>query len=185
MENILHAPLPWYIAGPLIGLAAPVLLILGNKPFGISSTLKDLCAICIPTLKGDLRADLKANAWNLWFAAGILVGGILHGWLLYNSEPVAISSATVRDLNEMGITDTTGLVPGQIFNWSNLLTLQGWLFMVLGGLLVGFGTRYGGGCTSGHGILGLATFSKGSLLAVIGFFIGGLTMTYLIFPLIF
>lgn len=56
--------------------------------------------------------------------------------------------------------------------------------MVIGGFLVGFGTAYAGGCTSGHAIAGLADRQAASLLAVCGFFAGGLTCTYLVLPLV-
>lgn len=128
---------------------------------------------------------MKQNAWNLLFALGILIGGAINAIFIENPNPVAISPATTSDLNAIGIQNTGGLVPEQIFSWDNLFTMQGIIFMVLGGILVGFGTRYAGGCTSGHGIYGLATFSRGSLMAVIGFFIGGLIMTHVIFPLLF
>lgn len=183
--NLIHQPIPWYVGGPLIGLTVPLLLLLGNKQFGISSTLRDLCAVCIPSLGKSLNSNIKQNIWNLFFALGILIGGTINAIFLENPNPVAISPETINDLNAIGIQNSGGLIPNQIFNWENLMTIQGIIFMVLGGILVGFGTRYAGGCTSGHGIYGLATFSRGSLMAVIGFFIGGLIMTHLIFPLLF
>ena len=75
-------------------------------------------------------------------------------------------------------------MPIEIFNLSNLLSLDGFLFIILGGFLVGFGTRYANGCTSGHAIMGMSLLSIGSLMAVIGFFIGGLLITHFILPLI-
>ncbi len=183
--NFIHQPIPWYIGGPLIGLTVPILLILGNKQFGISSTLRDLCAVCLPSLEKSLNSNIKQNAWNLFFALGILIGGVINTLFLNNPKPDAISQATTSDLNAIGIQNSGGLVPDQIFSWENLFAVQGIIFIVLGGILVGFGTRYAGGCTSGHGIFGLANFSRGSLMAVIGFFIGGLFMTHIIFPLLF
>ena len=185
MKELLTHPWPWYISGPLIGLTAPALLVLGNKQFGISSTLKDFCAMCVPSLSKPLNANLKENAWNLFFVAGIFIGSVINYFWFQNPEPVKISEQTISDLHKMGLTNLNGLVPSEIFNWNNLLQFQAILFIVIGGFLVGFGTRYGGGCTSGHGILGLATLNFGSLLAVIGFFIGGLTMVHLIFPLLY
>ena len=57
--------------------------------------------------------------------------------------------------------------------------------LLVGGILVGFGARYGGGCTSGHGVSGLSNLQIPSLIAVIGFFIGGMIMIHLLYPLIF
>jgi uncharacterized membrane protein YedE/YeeE len=177
-------PWPWYVAGPIIGLSVPVLLLLGNKRLGISSTLQDICALCLPGFSKKLKFDVAGNAWNLYFVIGVLIGGIICGQFLSSSNPVDISSSTHAYLTSIGITDFSGLAPIEIFNWSNVVSVEGFFYMVFGGFLVGFGTRYAGGCTSGHGIFGLATFNIGSLVAVIGFFIGGLTMLHLILPLI-
>ncbi len=184
MKAFLLEPWPWYVGGPLIGLMVPLLLIMGNKKFGVSTSMKHVCASCLPSGSDFFRYDWKAHLWNLVFVAGILIGGVIGGYWLRNPNPVKISDQTTQALKSIGVEDFSTLIPLDIFRWEALTSLEGWLIMVLGGFLVGFGARYAGGCTSGHGIMGLSQFSKGSLTAVIGFFIGGLTVTHLILPLI-
>ncbi|MCI0411299.1 YeeE/YedE family protein [bacterium] len=178
----LRQPWPWYIAGPLIGLAVPALLIAGNKALGISSSLRHICAACFPANIPFLKYDWKKESWNLFFAAGIVIGGFLSGYLLRSPDPVAISAKTVQDLQALGIEPQTGLLPHEIFNWHSLVTFPGLIFIVAGGFLVGFGTRYAGGCTSGHGIMGLSSFQLPSLIALLSFFAGGIAATYLLLP---
>lgn len=185
MLDWIREPWPWYIAGPLIGLTAPALLLLGNKAFGISSTLRDICAACIPARVPLFQYDWKTRSWNLFFVLGIVIGAFITQQFLSTDLPVAISEETVSDLRQLGITNFSGLAPVEIFAWDNLLTGTGLTFIVLGGFLVGFGTRYAGGCTSGHTMFGLSYFQLASLVASISFFAGGLAMTHLIFPLIF
>jgi len=115
---------------------------------------------------------------------GVLIGGFLGGWVFANPEPIAISASTVQDLAALGIQDFDGFLPDDIFAWGNLLTWRGLLIMLGGGFLVGFGARYAGGCTSGHAITGLSDLQLASLIAVIGFFVGGLIITHLVYPLI-
>ncbi|RMF65474.1 MAG: YeeE/YedE family protein [Bacteroidetes bacterium] len=185
MLETLSQPWPWYVAGPLIGLVVPALLLLGGKQFGISANLRHLCAATLPGKLDFFRYDWKRSGlWNLTFAAGIVLGGFLAHTLLSNPDPIAISEATRADLAALGIRDFSGLVPSQIFSWSGLLTVPGFMMIVVGGFLVGFGARYAGGCTSGHAISGLADLQLPSLIAVIGFFIGGLIVTHLLLPLI-
>lgn len=186
MLDFLTQPWPWYIAGPVIGLTVPLLLLLGGKTFGFSSNFRHICAACMP---GDLqffKYNWKAEGgWNLVFLVGTILGGFLGGYLLANPEPIQLSASTVQALQtEMGLTDFTGYVPSEIFNWNFLLSGAGLFIMIIGGFLIGFGTRYAGGCTSGHAISGLANLQFASLIAVIGFFIGGLLMTYIILPAI-
>jgi uncharacterized membrane protein YedE/YeeE len=178
----LSRPWPWYVAGPLIGLMVPALLIAGNKLFGVSSNFRHLCAM-LPSRNDFFRYDWKRTGlWNLVFVAGVLAGGWISAHVLANPEPVAISSATRADLMALGISSFNGLAPAQLFQWSSLLTPAGLLLIVGGGFLVGFGSRWAGGCTSGHGITGLAAFQLPSLAAVIGFFAGGLFITFLVLP---
>jgi uncharacterized membrane protein YedE/YeeE len=182
--EILHRPWPWYVAGPLIGLTVPLLLLMGNKRLGVSSSLRDICAACVPARIPFLHYDWKKHSWNLFFVAGILIGGYLAGSVFADPNPVAISRATTLTLQHLGVDTTTGLLPTNLFNWHALLTLRGLLLTVVGGFLVGFGTRYANGCTSGHGIMGLSTLQWPSLVAVICFFAGGVFCTYLILPYI-
>ncbi len=186
MFDFLWQPWPWYVAGPLIGLMVPVMLYFSNKALGVSSSLRHTCAACAP---GDIeffKYDWKTEGlWNIVFVIGILVGGFLGGLVFANPDPIAISQSTINDLRNLGLTDFTGFVPSEVFNWGNLLSAQGLIFIVLGGFLVGFGARYAGGCTSGHAISGIANLQIASVVAVIGFFAGGLFITHIIYPIIF
>jgi uncharacterized membrane protein YedE/YeeE len=185
MLNFLYQPWPWYIAGPVIGLTVPLLLLSGGKMFGISSNLRHACAACGVGNVDFFNYDWKsAGKWNMTFLAGSVIGGYLGGTLFANPEPIALAASTVTDLQQLGIRDFNGLVPADLFTWSALGTLKGFLVLVVGGFLVGFGASYAGGCTSGHAISGLSDLQFASLIAVIGFFIGGLIMTFWIYPFI-
>ncbi len=182
MLDWIKQPWPWYIAGPLIGLTVPLLLLLGNKSFGISSSLRHVCAACIPANIPFFKYDWKKEAWNLFFVGGVLIGGIVAAQLLSNPDPVKVNPALAAELSGYGVTDYTGLVPQQIFAWPELLTARGLAMMVFGGFLVGFGTRYAGGCTSGHAIMGLSNLQWPSLVATCCFMAGGFIMANLILP---
>lgn len=180
----IRQPWPWYIAGPLIGLTVPLLLIIGNKSFGISSSLRHICAACIPSRIPFLQYDWKKEAWNLFFVLGIFFGGIIAAHYLSNTNAVAVNPKLADELSGYGINDYSGLVPAQLFNWHSLFTVRGLVMMIGGGFLVGFGTRYAGGCTSGHSIMGLSTLQWPSLVATICFMAGGFLMANLILPFI-
>ena len=175
---------PWYVAGPLIGLFVPALLIAGNKVFGISGSLSHICAAIAPGKAEYFRYDWRRpGLWNVVFLVGVLVGGFLA--CHYGGEQgIGISAATRASLSRLGIHDFSGVAPHELFTWHALLTVRGFVSVVVGGFLVGFGTAYAAGCTSGHAISGLANFQLPSLIAVFGFFAGGLTATYLILPLL-
>lgn len=185
MRQLLLSPWPWYVAGPILGLFAPLLLWLGNRLFGVSNNLRHLCAAIaprgLPYFGYDWRRD---GGWNLAFVAGIVIGGVLAGVVFRNPEPVAIAASTRATLASLGITDFTGLVPRELFGWASLGTLRGWVVIVGGGFLVGFGTAYAGGCTSGHGISGVANLEVPSFIALAGFFAGGLLGTFFLLPLV-
>lgn len=185
MEQLIEwisKPWPWYVAGPLIGLTVPVLLLIGNKSFGISSSLRHMCAACVPAGIPFFSYNWRKEMWNLVFVFGVLLGGLIAGVLLSNPEAVVVSEATQRDLAQLGITDFSSLMPAEIFTWSNLFTLKGLFFFVIGGFMVGFGTRYAGGCTSGHAIMGISNLQWPSLVATIFFMLGGFVMTNLLLP---
>jgi uncharacterized membrane protein YedE/YeeE len=127
----------------------------------------------------------QEGAWNLLFAAGLVLGGMVAAaWLRPSPVTVAVSAETLGDLTAAGLTDFSGYAPPALVSWNALGTVAGWLTLVGGGFLVGFGARWAGGCTSGHAISGLSARQWPSLLAVLGFFAGGLLMTHLIWPLL-
>ena len=183
--ELLRQPWPWFVAGPLIGLFVPALLLVGNKAFGFSSNLRHLCAAVFPGRTEFFRYDWKGEGgWNLVFLAGTVAGGFVAVHVL-GLPDIALSDATKAALSTLGVHDFTGLAPRQVFDWTSLLTLRGLVLIVGGGFLVGFGTAYAGGCTSGHAIAGLADFQLPSLVAVLGFFAGGLLATHVLLPLLF
>ena len=181
---LLSGPWPWYVAGPLIGLFVPALLLVGNALFGVSSSLRHMCAAIIPGKVEYFRYDWKKTGlWNVLFVVGIFLGGFLAAhW--GGPQNVVIAAATRHDLANLGIHDFSGLAPRELFHWSVLFTLKGFVLVIVGGFLVGFGTAYAGGCTSGHAISGLADLQPSSLIAVIGFFAGGLLATHFLLPLL-
>ncbi len=185
MIELIRQPWPWYVAGPLIGLVVPALLLAGNRMFGVSANLRTLCAVIAPGKVDFFHFDWRrVGGWNLAFAAGILIGAVIAAAWLAGAGDVAISDATRAALAELGIRDFTGLAPDDLFRWATLSTPLGWVVIVLGGFLVGFGAAWAGGCTSGHAIMGLASGELPSLIAVMGFFAGGLLATQLVIPLL-
>lgn len=178
-------PWPWWTAGIAVA-SVMLLLLLFGKTFGFSANLRTACsALGAGRHVKFFDFNWKNQIWNLLFALGALIGGFIAYNFLNSDAPVAISEATIRDIQALGLAAPEGLQPMELFNWQFLGTWRGLLLILGGGFLVGFGTRYAGGCTSGHAISGLADLQLPSLIAVIGFFIGGLTMTHLLFPLIF
>lgn len=182
MLEMIRQPWPWYIAGPLIGLTVPALLLMGNKHFGISSSLRHICAACIPANISFFQYDWKKQAWNLFFVAGILIGGMVATQLLSNPASIVVAAKTTQDLQSLNIQVDHALMPLSIFSIDNVFTLKGLIFFVVGGFMVGFGTRYAGGCTSGHSIMGLSTLQWPSLVATCCFMLGGFATVHLLFP---
>jgi uncharacterized membrane protein YedE/YeeE len=182
--DLLKEPWPWYVAGPLIGLMVPALLITGNKSLGISSSLRHICAACLPAGIPFFQYNWKKEIWNLLFVLGVLLGGIICYYFLRSDAPVAVDPRLANDLSAYGIHDFSGLIPADLFNWAALTTPRGIVLMGLGGFLVGFGTRYAGGCTSGHSIMGLSNLQLSSLIATIAFMAGGFIMSNLLLPYI-
>ncbi len=177
-------PWPWYVVGPLIGLTVPALLILGNKPFGISSTMRHICAACVPARIPFFQYNWKKEVWNLFFAGGIVLGGFLAAQFFGHTEPVAVHHDLVHEMAGYGITNLEAIVPAEMVNWSQLISWQTLLFVVFGGFLIGFGTRYAGGCTSGHAIMGLSNLQWPSLVATCCFMVGGILMANFVLPFI-
>jgi uncharacterized membrane protein YedE/YeeE len=162
----------------------PALLIMGNRTFGISSSLRHACAACLPANISFFKYDWKKEAWNLLFVAGIILGGFITFMFLANPDPILVNPKLAEELSGYGITNYTGIIPSEVFNWPALLTVKGLIMMVGGGFLVGFGTRYAGGCTSGHAIMGLSNLQWPSLVATCCFMAGGFIMANLILPFI-
>lgn len=185
MIELIQQPWAWYVSGAAIAAIMFLLLFFGGS-FGFSSNLRTICAACGAGNKTDFfKFDWKAQLWNLIFLLGAIIGGFIAHQYLSTDAPVQISNNTINDLSKLGFAAPTGLQPTELFSWEALFTIKGFSILAIGGLLIGFGTRYAGGCTSGHAISGLSNLQWPSLIAVIGFFIGGLIMTFLIFPLIF
>jgi uncharacterized membrane protein YedE/YeeE len=184
MLEFIKQPWPWYIAGALIGLTVPTLLILGNKPFGISSSLRHICAACFPSNLSYFKYNWKKEIWNLFFVVGILLGAVIANTIFKDPNTIVIAEKTKAALQEYNVKDFEHLIPTDIFNWESILTLRGFIFIILGGFLIGFGTRYAGGCTSGHSIMGLSNLQLPSLIATICFMVGGILITWFVLPFI-
>jgi uncharacterized membrane protein YedE/YeeE len=179
-----YKPWPWYVVGPLIGITVPILLLLGNKKLGISGSLTQICAACIPSSVTSLKFDWQKDGWNILFVIGVLLGGFLGGFVFANPNPVELSPSTIEFFKSHGMNDPKGLMPQELFNWQSLFSAKGFSLMIVGGFLVGFGTRYARGCTSGHGILGLSALHWPSLLATASFFLGGILFCWFVLPYI-
>ncbi|WP_299885976.1 YeeE/YedE thiosulfate transporter family protein [uncultured Lacinutrix sp.] len=183
--DLIYNTWPWYVSGPLIALIMFLLLKLGKK-FGMSSNLRTMCSMAGAGKYVDFfKFDWKANKWNLYVVLGVITGGYIALQFLSPNAP-QINQDVVVQLQELGINSAnTSFLPSEIFSLESLMTIKGFSILLLGGFLVGFGARYSGGCTSGHAISGLSNLQIPSLIAVIGFFVGGLVMIHFLFPLIF
>lgn len=179
-------PWPWYVSGPLIAFTMFLLIFIG-KQFGMSSNLRTMCTMCGADSKVDFfDFDWKSQRWNLIVVAGAIIGGFIGANLLSNDLSVAINPDTVSILEDLGFNSAgEAYLPTEIYSWEAVGGIKALIILLVGGILIGFGARYAGGCTSGHAISGLSNLQLPSLIAVIGFFIGGLVMVHLLFPLIF
>lgn len=185
MLELLKQPWPWYVSGAAIAFIMILLLFYG-KSFGFSSNLRTICTLAGAGKKVKFfDFDWKTQKWNLLFLLGAILGGIIASTLLKSEEPLQLSSATINDLKGLSIAFDGQLNPSQIFGLDFMSSPKGFIILLTGGILVGFGSRYAGGCTSGHAISGLSNLQIPSLLAVVGFFAGGLVMTHFLLPLIF
>lgn len=184
LHQILYQPWHWSVSGLFIGLVVPLLLLLGNKKMGISSSLRHVCAACVPANISFFKYDWKKESWNLFFVVGVIGGAWIASALMSDAQPIVVATETKIVLANYGISDYSHIYPAELFNWENLWTIKGLLVFGLGGFLVGFGTRYAGGCTSGHTIMGLSNLQIPSLIATIAFMVGGFLSTHFILPLI-
>ncbi|MBC2845540.1 YeeE/YedE family protein [Winogradskyella flava] len=185
MEYILQ-PWPWYISGPCIALVMFLLLYFG-RTFGMSSNLRTLCTIGGAGKRAEFfNFNWRSQKWNLIVVLGAVLGGFIAHNFLSNPINIDLSQNTINDLEALGFNNAgQSLLPPELFSWDAVFSFKGFLILLMGGFLVGFGTRYAGGCTSGHGITGLSSLQLPSLIAIIGFFIGGLIMVHLIYPILF
>ena len=175
----------WWFSGLMIS-AIMFFLIYFGQSFGFSSNLRTICAASGAGKKVPFfNFNWKTQIWNIIFLLGAVIGGFFAKQFLSNEVPVQISTSTIQDLAKLNIGAPTTLQPLELFSWDAVFSIKGFLILAFGGFLVGFGSRYAGGCTSGHAISGLSDLQWPSFIAVIGFFIGGLLMTHFIFPLIF
>lgn len=179
-------PWPWYVSGPLIAIVM-LLLVYFGKTFGMSSNLETLCSMAGAGKYADFfKFDWKSQRWNLTVVLGAIIGGFIAVTFLSDGSTIALSEQTILDLKAFGFTQIgESLLPAEIYSWESALSLKGLVILIVAGFAVGFGTRYAGGCTSGHAITGLSNLQLPSLIAVIGFFIGGLVMTHFLLPIIF
>jgi uncharacterized membrane protein YedE/YeeE len=154
-------PWPWWFSGILIGLTVPLLYFLTGQGFGISTSFQQIGAMCSPASKLSYLKDFdrRKGMWTLMFATGIAIGGYVANQFL--------SATPVEFLPE------------------SFMNVGGGIKLFVGGILIGFGTRYAGGCTSGHAITGIANLNWPSLVATIFFFVGGLGVTWGLGSLIF
>jgi uncharacterized membrane protein YedE/YeeE len=182
--ELLKQSWPWYVAGAIIGLIVPALLILGNKHFGISANLRHACAACFPGNIKFFKYDWKKEIWNFFFIGGILIGAFIAATLLNNPALIQVNPKLATELAGYGINDYSSMVPRQLFSFESLFTIRGFIMLVGGGFLVGFGSRYAGGCTSGHAIMGLSHLQLPSLIATGSFMVGGFIMANLLLPFI-
>lgn len=180
--ELARGPWPWWVGGIAIGAMVPLLLLLANRHFGISSTLRHLCAACAPVKTSFLRYDWRKEAWSLFLAGGIVLGGwIAREWLVETPEP-GIGPEARALAAHWHLAAPSAPMPLELFSWESLATARGILLMVVGGFLVGFGARWANGCTSGHAIMGLSLLRPASLVAVLGFFAGGLIVSWFVLP---
>jgi len=184
--DFLLEPWPWYVAGPLIAFCMYLLNFFGKK-FGVSSNLETICAMGgAGKLVDFFKFDWRAHKWHIAFIGGMIIGGFISNQWLQSNDTLKLNPQTIQSLDEIGIENAGAtFLPPEIYSINAMLTLKGFLILISAGILVGFGSRYAGGCTSGHGIVGLSKLSKESFIAVSGFFIGGLIMTWLILPHLF
>lgn len=186
MTDFLSQPWPWFVGGPLIAFILLILFYFG-KFFGVSSNLDHLCSIAgADKFSSYFKIDIKTKSWSLLFVLGIIIGGFIAHFYLSNGNAINLNPTTVSELSELGFVDAgKSYLPSEIFSTESLLTVKGFLILLGAGILIGFGTRYAGGCTSGHAITGLSSLQLPSLIATIGFFIGGLIMTWFLIPILF
>lgn len=172
MIEFISQPWPWFVSGPLLGLMVPLLLFIGNKQFGISSSLRHICTAALPLKSEYFRYNWRDHAWSLFLVAGTIAGALIARLFLNANTTPELSAAFQQRLQSWGMLPAAGLAPGEIFSGDAVFSLRSLVMLAGGGFLIGFGTRYANGCTSGHAIMGLSLLNLGSLVAVVGFLSG-------------
>jgi len=185
MDFILE-PWPWYVGGPLIATTLFFYFYFG-KNFGASTNFETLCTMAGAGKFSDyFKKNWKERDFALLFVIGLIIGGFISSIYLIPNQNIDLNPVTVYELTDLGFSDVgTQYFPEEIFGEDVFYTLKGFLILLVSGVLIGFGTRYAGGCTSGHAITGISSLQLPSLLAVIGFFIGGVLATWFIIPILF
>lgn len=185
MIEFIQQPWTWWFSGMVISAIMFILIFFGQS-FGFSSNLRTICSAAGGgKFVKFFDFNWKTQIWNLVFLAGAIIGGFIAKTFLSSGDPVLISDATISDLAALGFSAPQSAQPSELFGLEAAFSLKGFLILAIGGLMVGFGSRYAGGCTSGHAISGLSDLQVPSLIAVVGFFAGGLLMTHVLYPLIF
>ena len=184
--DFIFQPWPWYVSGLLIAFILLLFFYFG-KNFGVSSNLETLCTLAGADKVSDyFKIDIKQKKWSLVFLVGLVIGGYIGRSVLSYTPAIDLNPETISDLQQLGFEyKAESYMPPELFSLESMLSVKGLMLLLIAGFFIGFGTRYADGCTSGHAITGLSSLQLPSLLAVIGFFIGGLCMVWLIFPLIF
>lgn len=177
---------PWYVSGFIIGMVMLLLNYFG-KVFGMSSNIRTLCTIAgAGKFSEFFRFDWKSQIWNLVVLAGAMLGGFVAVHYMSDPTNVDLNPKTIEQLALLNIDAPNGkLAPEALFGNEVFRSPKMLAILLIGGILIGFGSRYAGGCTSGHAISGLSNLQLPSLKAVIGFFVGGLIMAHFLLPLIF
>ncbi len=152
LEAVFVERWPFWAGGAAIGTFLLTFLVYGRRMLGVSTGFEDVCA-------APFTAQAR-KSWRLPFMVGIAAGGLLASTL---SGGVVLTTA-------MGTFDTL---------WHASLPVKIALFTT-GGILIGFGTRLAGGCTSGHGISGVAQLAPSSLIATATFMSSGFITTQLL-----
>ncbi len=158
-------PLHWAAAGAGIAAVTLLLLVLANRRLGISSGFEDVCSLVLRQTYFRREALLASRAWRLPFIGGLVLGGAVS----------TIAGGGWTPVWDLGMFDARiGYGPAGKLAW-----------MFVGGLFIGFGTRLGGGCTSGHGIFGMSNLELPSVVTTLSFMAGGFVTTQFIYRVVF
>jgi len=184
--DFIFQPWAWYVGGPLIAISLLLYFYFG-KNFGASTNFETLCTIAGADKVSDyFKKDWKDRDFALMFVVGLIIGGFISAYFLTPDQTIDLNPKTIQELTDLGFSNVgSQYFPDEIFSEDVVFSLKGFLILIVSGVLIGFGTRYAGGCTSGHAITGLSNLELPSLLAVIGFFIGGIIATWVIIPILF